>query len=92
MVNSKISEISNNTIIEVRDVYFEKIFPLKSRIPSDPSITPSTSDISSSSSASTVDSEPRRSKELKLLHPLVRISSPILWKVILTLSKNNGLF
>ena len=36
MANSEISEISDNTIIEVRDdVYFENIFPFKSRIPSD---------------------------------------------------------
>ena len=47
VVNSEISEVSNNTIIEVRDVvYFENIFPFKSRIPTDPSCTPSTSDIS----------------------------------------------
>ena len=68
MINSEISEISNNTIIEARDaVYFENIFPLKSRIPSGPFITPSTSDIPSSSSAPTDDSEPRRSKRTKTL-------------------------
>ena len=68
VVNSEISEISNNIIIEVRDaVYFENIFPLKSKIPSGPFITPSTSDILSSSSASTDDSEPRRSKRTRTL-------------------------
>ena len=68
MVNSEISEISNNTIIEARDaVYFENIFPLKSRIPSGPSITPSTSNISSSSFAPTNDSEPRRNKRTRTL-------------------------
>jgi len=41
VVNSEISEISNNTIIEARDVYFKNIFPFKSRIPNDPSSTPS---------------------------------------------------
>ena len=66
VVNSKISEISN-TIIEVRNVvYFENIFPLISRIPSDPSITP-TSDIPSFSSALTTNSEPRRSKRTRTL-------------------------
>ena len=68
VINSEISEISNNTIIEVRDaVYFENIFPLKFRIPSGPSITPSTSDIPSSSSAPTDDSEPKRSKRTRTL-------------------------
>ena len=67
MVNSEISEICNNTIIEVRDVYFENIFPFKSRISSVPSCTPSTSDISSSSSAPVTDSEPRRRKRNRTL-------------------------
>ena len=68
VINSENSEISNNTIIEVRDVvYFENIFPLKSRIPSGPSITPSTSDIPASSSAPTDDFEPRRSKRTRTL-------------------------
>ena len=68
VVNSEINKISNTTIIEVRDVvYFENIFPLKSKITSDPSITPSTSDIPSSSSASSDDSEPRRSKRTRTL-------------------------
>jgi len=68
MVYSEISEISNNTIIEVRDiVYFENIFPFKSRIPSDPTSTPSISDILSSSSAPTSDIEPRRSKRSRTL-------------------------
>ena len=40
VVNFEISDISNNTIIEVRDVvYFENIFSLISRIPIDPSCT-----------------------------------------------------
>ena len=65
MVNSEISEISVNTIIEVRDaVYFENIFSSKSRIPSDPSCTP-ISDIPSSSSAPVTDSERRRSKRTR---------------------------
>jgi len=60
-----VSEISN-TIIEVRDVvYFENIFPFKSRIPSDPSCTPA-SDISSSY-APTTDFKPRRSKKSRTL-------------------------
>jgi len=68
VVNSEIGEISNNTIIEVRDaVYFENICPLKFIIPSDPSITPSTSDILSSSSTYSNDSEPRRSKRTRTL-------------------------
>ena len=68
VLNSKISEISNNTIIEARDVVcFENIFPFKSRIPSDPSCTPSTSDIPSSSSPPVTDSEPRRSKRIRTL-------------------------
>jgi len=67
VVNSEISEISNNTIIEARDaVYFENIFPLKSRIPSGPSITP-ISDIPYSSSAPINNSEPRRSKRTRTL-------------------------
>jgi len=88
VVNSEISKISNNTIIKIRDdVYFENIFPLKSRIPCSPSITPSTSDISSSSSAPTKDFEPKRSKRTRILHLSVRTYSPILWKVILNLSR-----
>ena len=68
MVNSEISEISNNTINEVRDVvYFENIFPFKSRLPSDPSFTLSASDIPSSSATSPTDSEPRRSKGSRTL-------------------------
>jgi len=39
----------------------------KSIIPSDPSCTPSASDIPSSSSASVIDSEPRRSKIIRTL-------------------------
>jgi len=67
VVNSEISEISSNTIIEVRDViYFENI-PLKFRIPSGPSIILSTSNIPSSSSASTNDSESKRSKRTRTL-------------------------
>ena len=65
---SEICEISNNTIIEVRDaVYFENIFSLTSRISSGPSITPSTFYIPSSSSAPTDDFEPRRSKRTRTL-------------------------
>jgi len=57
VINFEISEISNNTIVEVRDdVYSENIFPLKYRIPSDPFITPYTFDIPSSSSSPTTDS------------------------------------
>ena len=67
VVNSENSEISKNTIIEVRDVYFENIFIYESRIPSDPSCTLSTSDIPSSSSTPVTDSEPRRSKRTRTL-------------------------
>ena len=63
VVNSEISEIFNNIIIKARDaIYFENIFPLKSRIPSSPSITPSISDILFSSSTPANNYEPRRSK------------------------------
>jgi len=49
MINFEINEIYN-TIIKARDVvYFDNIFLFKSRIPSDPSNTPFTSDIPSSS-------------------------------------------
>jgi len=68
VVNSEISEISNNTINEVRDVvYFENIFPFKSRLPSDPSCTLSAFAIPSSSSSPSIDSEPRRSKRTRTL-------------------------
>ena len=68
VVNSKISDISNNTIIEVRDVvYFENIFPFKSRILSYPSCTLSASNIPSSSFALATDYEPRRSKRTRTL-------------------------
>jgi len=70
MVNSKNSEISNNIIIKASDtIYFESIFSFKSRIPSNPSCTPSpsASHISSSSSALTSDLEPRRSKRIMTL-------------------------
>ena len=82
VVNSEISEISNNTIIEATDVYFENIFPFKSRIPSHPSCTSSTSDISSSSSAHVILNL-EGVKEQELLHLSVKISLSILWKVIL---------
>jgi len=60
--------MSNNTIIEVRDVvYFEEIIPFKSRISSDPSYTLYASDILSSSSAPPIDFEPRKSKRIKTL-------------------------
>ena len=55
MVNFEISEISKNTIIEARDVYFEDIFPFKSKISSDSFCTLSISDIPSSSFAPTFD-------------------------------------
>ena len=45
----------------------ENIFPFKSRIPSDPSFTLSASEISSSSSVLTTDSEPRRRKRTRTL-------------------------
>jgi len=68
VLNSEISEISDNTIIEGRDTnYLENIFPFKSRIPNDPSCTPSIFDIPSSSSAPTTDFEPRRSKRIRTL-------------------------
>ena len=63
MANFEISETSNNTIIEVRDVvYFENMFPFKSRVHSNPSCNLSTSDILSSSCAPPTDTKPRRSK------------------------------
>jgi len=63
MINSEINKISN-TIIKAKDVvYFDNIFLFKSRIPSDPSNTPFTSNIPSSSSAPATDSEPRKSKK-----------------------------
>ena len=66
VIKSEIREISNNTIIEVRDtVYFENIFSFKSRISNDPSITLSISDIPYFSSAPTTDSETRMSKETR---------------------------
>ena len=68
MVNSEITDISNNTIIEVTNaVYFENTFIFKSRIFSDLSCTPSISDIPSSSSAPATDPEPRRSKITRIL-------------------------
>jgi len=63
VVNSDISKISKNTIIEGKDVYFEDIFPFKSRVPSDLSCNLSTSDIPSSSFAP--PTEPRGSKKIK---------------------------
>ena len=68
MVNSEISEISNNIIIKVTNVvYFENIFPFKSRIHSDLSCTLSISDIPSSSFAFATDFEPRRSRKTRTL-------------------------
>src|SRR5436190_5070006 len=68
VVNSEISKISNNTIIEARDaVYYENIFPFKTNISNDQPITLSSSDILSSSSAPTTNSEPRRSKRARTL-------------------------
>jgi len=50
VVNSEISEISNTTIIEGRDiVYFEKYLFFQTRVPSDSFSTPFTSDAPSSS-------------------------------------------
>ena len=67
-VNSEIREISNNNIIKVREyVYFENIFPFKSKIPSNFSCAPSTSDIPSSSSAPAADPELRWSKRIRTL-------------------------
>ena len=84
VVNSDISEIPNNTIIEVRDVvYFENIFPFKSRILSDPSFTPFTFDIPSSSSAPLPYSEPKRRKRTRTLTFFSEDFFTILWKVIL---------
>jgi len=68
VVNYEISEISNNTIIKVRDaVYFENIFPFKSRIPSDSSVIPSTYNTHSFSFAHVTDFEPGRSKKIRTL-------------------------
>ena len=68
VVNSEIGEISNNIIIEAKDVvYFENIFPFKFRVPSDPSSNPSISDIPYSSSALPTDPRPRRSKRTETL-------------------------
>ena len=66
MVNSEISEISNSTIIEVRDVYYENIFSFKSRVLFYSSCTLSTSNIPSSNSTPPTDIEPRRSKRTKV--------------------------
>ena len=67
VVNSKISEISINTIIEAMNVvYIENIFSFKSRILSDSSVIPLTS-IPSSSSAPVTESESRRRKRIKTL-------------------------
>jgi len=76
MVNSKISEISNNTIIKVWDaVYFENIFPFKSRIPGDLSCT-MISLLLVLLLQFTLNL--KGAKELGLSHPLVKISLPIL--------------
>ena len=85
VVNSETSEIYN-TIIEVRDVYFEDIFPFKSRIPSDPSYTPSISDIPSSSSAPATDFE-FRSKRTRTLTSFGEVFFTYLVEVILTPSR-----
>ena len=67
IVNSEISELSNNIIIKAKDVvYFENIFPFKSRVPFDSFSILSSSDISSSSSTPTTDIEPMRSKRTKM--------------------------
>jgi len=68
VVNSDNSEISNNAIIEARDiVYLENIFPFTSRVSSYASCIPSTFDIPSSSSVPPTDIESRRSKWTKIL-------------------------
>ena len=62
VINSEISDISNNTIIEARDaVFFENIFPFKSKISENPR-TSIPSNLPSSSSSQPFDIEPRRSK------------------------------
>lgn len=44
LINLKVSEIANNTIIEARDVtYFENIFPFQTRIPAQVFDIPSSS-------------------------------------------------
>jgi hypothetical protein len=63
VINSEISDISNNTIIEARDaVYFENIFPFKKEISDNPSSSSLPSYHPSSSSIQPSDLEPRRSK------------------------------
>ena len=65
VINSEVSEITRNTIIEARDaVYFENVFPLRSSISSTPSV-PLISSTSSGSVPTSVQ-EPRRSKRRRV--------------------------
>ena len=63
VVNSKVSEISNNTILETRDAtFFENVFPLKNKL-SKPVCDTCCSNLSYCSNANKdVVLEPRRSK------------------------------
>lgn len=63
-VNSKVSKISNNTLIESRDVYFKDIFPFKSRITNQPSVPSFEHDIPNSSNSI----EPKPEPEVKPRH------------------------
>ena len=87
VVNSDISEISNNIIIEARNVYFENIFPFKSRIPSDPSCLLLSLIFIPLVLLLLLSLNLEEAKELELLHPSMKTSLLILQKVILTLSK-----
>ena len=66
VVNSEVSKISNDTIMEFRDVtFFENIFPLKNKLSKSICGT-SCSNLSSCSNANKdVAFEPRRSKRSK---------------------------
>ena len=78
-VNSEINLISNNTIIEARDVvYFENIFPLKSRIPSVPLLLLLPLIFLLLVLLLLMIMNLEGAKELKFLHPSVRTSSPFL--------------
>jgi len=88
VIKVDISEISNNTIIEVRDVVcFESIFPFKFRIPNDPSCTPYASVFFLLVLLLLLILNVEGAKEVGLLYLLVKTSSHILKKVILTPSK-----
>ena len=65
VINSEISEISNNTIIESRDaIYFENIFPYKTKINTQVTNKPSTS---SNSGPSTSSIQEQESKPIQVL-------------------------